>query len=162
MIFRNHSYMLICCSRNISDYYQYWKKLCCLIVLWKPWYLRFIFQNSLMNRKFKGATFIWRWFKWFVYDLHDPLNPSDLYLWWNHQTDANSRCKQCEVSPEGKGHYSGCDGVSGVLMQSLFHTAGTENVSRDLSRDGLILVHSHCQWFSGICACVHTQPVKIP
>ncbi len=34
------------------------------------------------------------------------------------------------------------------------------NVSRDLSRDGLILVHSHCQWFSVICACVHTQPVK--
>ncbi len=36
----------------------------------------------------------------------------------------------------------------------------TENVSRDLSQDGLILVHSHCQWFSEICACVHTQPVK--
>ncbi len=35
-----------------------------------------------------------------------------------------------------------------------------ENVSRDLSRDGLILVHSHCLWFSRICACVHTQPVK--
>jgi len=21
----------------------------------------------------------------------------------------------------------------------------------------LVLVHSHCQWFSGICACVHTS-----
>ncbi len=32
---------------------------------------------------------------------------------------------------------------------------------RESSRDRLILVHSHCLWFSGICACVHTQPVKI-
>ncbi len=34
MIFRNHSNMLICCSRNISDYYQCWKQLCCFIFLW--------------------------------------------------------------------------------------------------------------------------------
>ncbi len=27
---RNHSNMLICCSRNISYYYQCWKQLCCL------------------------------------------------------------------------------------------------------------------------------------
>ncbi len=26
MIFRNHSNMLTCCSRNISDYYQCWKQ----------------------------------------------------------------------------------------------------------------------------------------
>jgi len=35
--FRNHCNMLICCSRNISYYYQCWKQLCCLIFLWKPW-----------------------------------------------------------------------------------------------------------------------------
>ncbi len=34
--FRNHSNMLICCSRNISDYYQCWKQLCCFIFWWKP------------------------------------------------------------------------------------------------------------------------------
>ncbi len=36
MIFRNHSNMLIFFSRNISDYYQCWKQLCCTIFLWKP------------------------------------------------------------------------------------------------------------------------------
>ncbi len=41
MIFRNHSNMLICCSRNISDYYQCWKQLCCTIFLWKLWYILF-------------------------------------------------------------------------------------------------------------------------
>ncbi len=41
MIFRNHNNMLICCSRNISDYYQCWKQLCCTIFLWKPWYILF-------------------------------------------------------------------------------------------------------------------------
>ncbi len=41
MIFRNHNNMLICCSRNISDYYQCWKQLCCPIFLWKPWHLLF-------------------------------------------------------------------------------------------------------------------------
>ncbi len=41
MIFRNHSNMLICCSRNISDYYQCWKQLCCPIFLWKRWYILF-------------------------------------------------------------------------------------------------------------------------
>jgi len=28
--FRNHSNMMIWCSRNISYYYQCWKPLCCL------------------------------------------------------------------------------------------------------------------------------------
>ncbi len=41
MIFRNHSNMLICCSRNISDYYQCSKQLSCFIFLWKPWYILF-------------------------------------------------------------------------------------------------------------------------
>ncbi len=41
MIFRNHSNMLICCSRNISDHYQCWKQLCFPIILWKPWYILF-------------------------------------------------------------------------------------------------------------------------
>ncbi len=36
---KNHSNMLICCSRNISDYNQYWKQLCCPIFLWKLWYV---------------------------------------------------------------------------------------------------------------------------
>ncbi len=31
MIFRNHNNILICCSKNISDYYP-----CCPIFLWKP------------------------------------------------------------------------------------------------------------------------------
>ncbi len=34
MIFRNHNNILIYCSRNISDYYQCWKQLCCTIFLW--------------------------------------------------------------------------------------------------------------------------------
>jgi len=31
--FRNHSNILIWCSRNISYYYQGWKQLCCLILV---------------------------------------------------------------------------------------------------------------------------------
>ncbi len=31
--FRNHTNMLICCSRNISDYYQHWKKLTSLLFI---------------------------------------------------------------------------------------------------------------------------------
>ncbi len=57
MIFRNYSNMLICCSRTISDYYQCWKQLCCFIFLWKL--LHFIFQDNLMNWKFKRTVFIW-------------------------------------------------------------------------------------------------------
>ncbi len=56
MIFRNHPNMLICCSIKISNYYHCWKLLCCLIFLWKPWYM---IQDSLMNRKFKRTAFIW-------------------------------------------------------------------------------------------------------
>ncbi len=44
IIFRNHSYMLIYCSRNISDYYQCWKQLCWQIIVWKPLYI-FFFWN---------------------------------------------------------------------------------------------------------------------
>ncbi len=38
MIFRNHSNMMICCSRNISSSFSSWcwKLLCCFIFLWKP------------------------------------------------------------------------------------------------------------------------------
>ncbi len=58
MIFRNHSNMLICCSRNISDYYQ------CLetVVLHNisvETVIQLIFQDSQMNRKFKRTAFIW-------------------------------------------------------------------------------------------------------
>ncbi len=40
MIFRNHSNILIYCSRNISDYYQCWKQLCCTIFCGN-WYILF-------------------------------------------------------------------------------------------------------------------------
>jgi len=30
--------MLICGSRKISYYYQWWKQLCCFIFFWKLWY----------------------------------------------------------------------------------------------------------------------------
>ncbi len=33
--------MLICCLRNISDYYQCWKQLCCTVFLWKSSYMLF-------------------------------------------------------------------------------------------------------------------------
>lgn len=39
----------------------------------------------------------------------------------------------------------------------------TDNVSSDLSWDSLIVVHSHFQWFHGICVCSqtsHKDPVK--
>ncbi len=50
MIFRNHANMLICCSRNISDYYQYWKQLCCTIFLWKPWTILFFRIHRWIER----------------------------------------------------------------------------------------------------------------
>ncbi len=63
--FRNHSNMLICCSRHNSSY-QYWKQLCCKILLWKPWYI-----FSLMNRKLKRTQFIWisKCYKLFLINL---------------------------------------------------------------------------------------------
>ncbi len=51
MIFSNHSNILICCTRNIYDYYQCWKQVRWPIVLWKPWYILF-FRIHKMNRKF--------------------------------------------------------------------------------------------------------------
>ncbi len=39
--FRNHSNMMICCLRNIYFDYQCWKQLCCLIILWKLWFIFF-------------------------------------------------------------------------------------------------------------------------
>ncbi len=50
MIFRNHNNMLICCSRNISDYYQCWKQLCCTIFLWKLWCILFFSIHRLTER----------------------------------------------------------------------------------------------------------------
>ncbi len=49
MIFRNHNNMLICCSTNISDYYQCWKQFCCTIFLWKPWYILFFRIHRLIE-----------------------------------------------------------------------------------------------------------------
>lgn len=43
-----------------------------------------------------------------------------------------------------------------VFIISPFRTEITDNLLRDL----LILVNSHCQWFSGTCACVYTHPIK--
>ncbi len=45
--FRKKSNMLIYCSRNISYYYQCWKQLCCIILLWKFWY--FFFLSEFLN-----------------------------------------------------------------------------------------------------------------
>ncbi len=42
--FRNHA--------DFGLFFKYWKQLCCFIFLLKPW-CTFIFQDSLMNRKFK-------------------------------------------------------------------------------------------------------------
>ncbi len=39
MIFRNHNNMLICCSRENSDYYQCCQH-CCTIFLWKLWHFQ--------------------------------------------------------------------------------------------------------------------------
>ncbi len=51
-----------------------------------------------------------------------------------------------------------------LVNYSLFHTAIPENTQilshHDLSSDRLIFVHSHCQWFSVIRACVHTHLIK--
>ncbi len=62
MIFRNHNNMMICCSRNISDYYQCWKQLCCTIFLWKPWYILFFrihrwIESSKEQRLFEVEIF---------------------------------------------------------------------------------------------------------
>jgi len=44
--FRNHSNVMICCSRHNSNYYQFWKQLCFFIFLWK-----LHFQDCFMNRE---------------------------------------------------------------------------------------------------------------
>ncbi len=54
--FRNHSNMLIFCSRNISDYYQCWKHQKKEIV---ETVTHCIIQDALMNRKIKRTAFIW-------------------------------------------------------------------------------------------------------
>ncbi len=57
MIFRNHNNMLNWCSKNISDYYQCWKQLCCFIFWWKLWYILFFW--ILWWIKFKRTAFVW-------------------------------------------------------------------------------------------------------
>ncbi len=118
-------------------------------------------------------------YKWFRMQRHDwsstspkePMlnlssSPCTGYQW---QLASSSRhwClhterPQAQHPPTSTYYYESTSPPEVWDLLSLFHTAIPENVSRDLSRDGLILVHSHCQWFSGICACVHTQPIKIP
>ncbi len=58
MIFRNHYNMLIYCSRNMSDYYQCWKQLCCFIFLWKLWYI-FFFRVLWWTERSNRTAFIW-------------------------------------------------------------------------------------------------------
>ncbi len=53
----NRSYMLIWCSRNISYYYPSWKQLCCLIFLWKLWYIWSEFFRSKEQHLFKIDIF---------------------------------------------------------------------------------------------------------
>ncbi len=57
MIFRNHSNMLICCSRNISDFINV-ENSCAALYFLKKTVMHFIFQDSLMNRKFKRTAFL--------------------------------------------------------------------------------------------------------
>ncbi len=52
--FRNHSNMMIGCSRN-SSHYQCWKQLCCLMFLWK----HDVFYQFLWWTKFKIKKIIW-------------------------------------------------------------------------------------------------------
>ncbi len=56
MIFRNHSNMLICCSRNISGYYHCWK----LLHIFVKSMIHFIFQdfkNSKQQHLFEKEVF---------------------------------------------------------------------------------------------------------
>ncbi len=56
--FRNHSHIMICCSRKVSHYYQCWKQLCSLICIYYlliycgniDWLIDWLidFQDSLM------------------------------------------------------------------------------------------------------------------
>jgi len=48
---------MICCSRNISDYHQCWKQLCCTIFCVET-VIHFTFQDSQINRTFKRTAFI--------------------------------------------------------------------------------------------------------
>ncbi len=43
----NHSNILICCSRNISDYYRCWKRLYCFILLY--FWLNWKFKRTLFT-----------------------------------------------------------------------------------------------------------------
>ncbi len=53
--FRNHSNLIIWCSRNIPYYYyQCWKEFCCQIFLWKLWYIYYhkkVWKITLMTFK---------------------------------------------------------------------------------------------------------------
>ncbi len=51
--FRNHTNMLICCSRNISC----WKQLCCLIFLWKRWNFFFLMNSTFIRKLFIGNIY---------------------------------------------------------------------------------------------------------
>ncbi len=52
--FRNHYNMMI----SFSYYYQCWKRLCCFIFLWKPWYY-FFKNNYFLWWKFKRTFTIY-------------------------------------------------------------------------------------------------------
>jgi len=49
--YRNHSNMMIWCSRNIFFFIKCLKQLSCLIFLWKPWYIFKILWWMLKKEK---------------------------------------------------------------------------------------------------------------
>ncbi len=48
--------MLIYCLRNISDYYPFWKQLCCLIIVETDF-----FQDCLMNNNIQNIYFLYQY-----------------------------------------------------------------------------------------------------
>ncbi len=57
--YKNHSNMLICCSRNISYYYQCWKQLCCLIVGTDTfWWVERFKRTAYIYKSFVTLTLI--------------------------------------------------------------------------------------------------------
>ncbi len=104
MIFRNHSNMLICCSRNISDCL---KQLCWFKVLWKPKWILMNWNRILCNIV-KFFTFTLDHFKAFL------LNEISNFFTKKHLTNP----KVLKSNPWIKGWLS-----LFVILQMSFHGA---------------------------------------
>ncbi len=78
IIFRNHNNILICCLRNISDYYQCWKQSCCTIFLLKL--INKNFQDSQMNssKEYNSIYFKYKYFVTLWMSLYYKFNASRL------------------------------------------------------------------------------------